>query len=73
MSEAVEISKDELEELQLKLCMYRSATAWMVRELAGGDVLVPAEVFDMAGTVMFKISDDGVHFRTFTQVDPVVN
>ena len=73
MSEAVEISKDELEELQLKLSMYRSATAWMVRELAGGDVLVPADVFDMAGTVMFRISDDGVHFRTFIQADPVVN
>lgn len=73
MSEAVEIAKDVLEELEVKLDMYRRATAWLVRELGGGDVMVPADAFEESGTVMFKIDEEGVTFRTFTQAPEVVN
>ena len=69
-----------LADFQWRLDMYKSAVAWLVRELGGGEVFIPAWAFDTSGAVGFKIESDGVpvedrgiRFVTFTEAPPSKN
>jgi hypothetical protein len=72
--------EQDLADFQWRLDMYKSACAFLVRELGGGEVFVPAWAFDTSGAVGYKIEneglpieDRGIRFVTFTEAPPSKN
>lgn len=68
-------AEQALADFQWRLDMYKCACAWLVRELGGGEVLIPAWAFDTNGAVGFRIENEapieerGIRFVTFVE-DP---